>query len=121
MVDRSAGDKFRGARLRVFGTNRENPEEGRVFVWTKTGWFERMEGTSGNVAFTPIAESEEELKDLIAEDNPEFDLIELGGDFRRTVSQEFSEEASSLEDSTADLMEKPTDEEDDQLYHQHDL
>lgn len=114
-------DKFRGARPRVYGTNREDPEGGRVFVWTKTGWFERLEGTSGNVAFTPIADSEDELKDLIAVDDPDYDFIELGGEFRRVVSEEFKEDASFLEDSSGDLMEKPIDEDDDQLYHQHDL
>jgi hypothetical protein len=114
-------DEFRGARLRVYGTNREDPENGRVFIWTKTGWFERLEGTSGNVAFTPIAESEDELKDLIALEDPESDFIELGGEFKRTVSEEFSEDWSSLEDSTAELTEESSDEDDDQLYHQHDL
>jgi len=114
-------DEFRGARPRVYGTNREDPEDGRVFVWTKTGWFERLEGTSGNVAFTPIADSEDELKNLIAEDDPDYDFIELGGDFRRVVTEEFREDASFLEDSSGDLMEKPIDEDDDQLYHQHDL
>ena len=113
--------KFRGARPRVYGTNRQDPEGGRVFVWTKTGWFERLEGTSGNVAFTPIADSEDELKDLIAVDDPDYDFIELGGEFRRVVSEEFKEDASFLEDSSGDLMEKPIDEDDDQLYHQHDL
>ncbi len=114
-------DEFRGARLRVYGTNREAPEDGRVFIWTKTGWFERLEGSAGNVAFTPIAESEDELKDLIAVEDPEFDFIELGGEFKRMVSEEFSEDSSLLEDSTAELTEEPIDEDDDQLYHQHDL
>jgi hypothetical protein len=107
-------DEFRGARLRVYGTNREDPEDGRVFIWTKTGWFERLEGTSGNVAFTPIAESEDELKDLIAEEEPEFDFIELGGDFRKMVFEEFREEADLIEDSTADVLDEPLDEDDDQ-------
>jgi hypothetical protein len=49
-------DEFRGARLRAYGTNTDNPDEGRIFVWTKTGWFERIEGSTGNVAFTYSAE-----------------------------------------------------------------
>jgi hypothetical protein len=119
--DEMIQDEFRGARLRVYGTNREDPEEGRIFIWTKTGWFERLEGTSGNVAFTPIANSEDELKDLIAEDDPDYEFIEVGGEFRRVVTEEFREDASFMEDASGDLMEKPIDEEDDQLYHQHDL
>ena len=80
-------EEFHGARLRIYGTNPLDPDEGRVFVWTKQGWYERIEGSSGNVAFTPIAESEDVLRDLIAEDNPQSDLVELGGVYRKTVSE----------------------------------
>jgi hypothetical protein len=111
-------DEFRGARLRVYGTNREAPEEGRVFVWTKEGWFERIEGQAGNVAFAPIAESEDELKVLIAQEDPNLDLIELGGGYRRTVSEEFNEQSTFLQDIPTDSLE---DEDDDQQYHAHDL
>ncbi len=113
--------EFRGARLRIYGTNREEPEDGRVFVWTKTGWFERIEGLAGNVAFTPIADSEDELRELIAEEDPKFDLIELGGDFRKTVSEEFSEQSTSDQDSPEQFGDEPSDEDEDQQYHQHDL
>jgi hypothetical protein len=85
------GDEFRGNRLRVLGTNQDEPEEGRIFVWTKEGWFERLEGSSGNVAFSHIAESEDELRDLVAEDDPSADLSELGGNIRHTISAEFVE------------------------------
>jgi hypothetical protein len=44
-------EEFRGAGIQVLGTNLNNPEEGRIFVWTKLGWFERISGSSGNVAF----------------------------------------------------------------------
>jgi hypothetical protein len=111
-------DEFRGARLRIYGTNREEPEDGRVFVWTKTGWFERLEGLSGNVAFTPIADSEDELRELIAEDDPKFDLIELGGEFRKIVSDEFTDQSPYLQDVPVDFID---DEDDDQPYHTHDL
>jgi hypothetical protein len=78
--EQTGNNEFRGARLRIFGTNYDDPEEGRIFVWTKTGWFERIEGSSGGVAFSPIADSEADLRELIARDNLSADLIELGGD-----------------------------------------
>ena len=113
-------DEFRGARIRIYATNRENPEDGRVFVWTKTGWFERIEGLLGNVAFTPIADSEDELRELIAQDDPAFDLIELGGEFRKMVSEEFMDQATSFEDSPEYSEDEPSDEDEDQEFHQHD-
>jgi hypothetical protein len=113
-------DEFRGARLRIYGTNQAEPDEGRIFVWTKMGWFERIEGSSGNVAFTPIAESEAELRELIVEDNPKVDLIELGGDYRKMVSEEFREQSTSDQDFLEHSENEPSDEDEDQQYHQHD-
>jgi hypothetical protein len=113
-------DEFRGARLRIFGTKSDNPDEGRIFVWTKTGWFERIEGSSGNVAFTPIADSEADLRELIARDNPAADLVELGGDYRKTVSEEFSEQSTFDQDFREHSENEPSDEDEDQQYHQHD-
>jgi hypothetical protein len=113
------GDEFRGARLRIFGTNADNPDDGRFFVWTKTGWFERIEGTSGNVAFTPIADSEADLRELIARDNPAADLIEMGGEYRKFITEEFLEQSSSYGNEAGSSSEEPSEEEDDQQYHQH--
>jgi hypothetical protein len=110
---------FRGARVRVLGTDRDNPEEGRIFVWTKMGWFERIEGQSGDVAFTPIAESEDELHELISRDDPSVDLFPLGRKYRKMISEEFMEQSESYRDSPEYSSEEPT-EDDDQQYHQHD-
>ncbi len=54
-------DEFRGVRLRIYGTNLNNPEEGRIFVLTRTGWFERIMGSPGNVAYALIADYEADL------------------------------------------------------------
>jgi hypothetical protein len=59
-MDRMAREEFEGARPRVFGTDPDNPEHGRVFIWTKMGWFERAEGPWGDVTFTPVADSEDQ-------------------------------------------------------------
>lgn len=58
-MERMAREEFRGARPRVFGTNPDDPENGRTFVWTQMGWFERVAGPWGDVAFTPVADSED--------------------------------------------------------------
>ena len=125
----SEREEFRGAPVQILGTNPEHPEKGRIFVWTKMGWFERLKGPEGNVAFTPIAESEEELKELILEDNPQADLSDLAGRYRKKVSEEFIEQSRSYpaeEEESAerfgDNTSEETDEDDeDQEYHQHDL
>jgi hypothetical protein len=115
----SEGEEFRGARIRISGTNPVTPKKGRIFVWTKIGWFERLEGPLGNVAFTHVADSEEELRELISSDNPQADLYEVGGKNRKQVSEEFLEQSRSYSDSPEDSSEEP--DEDDQEYHQHGL
>ena len=125
MVDngeQSEREEFRGARIQILGTNPDDPENGRVFVWTKMGWFERLEGQWGDVAFTTVAESERELRELISRDNPEADLNELGGEFRKKVSEEFIEQSPSYPDSPEDSSEETDeDNEDEQENHTHDL
>ena len=113
------GNEFRGARIRIFGTNSDNPYEGRVFIWTKMGWFERIEGQSGDVAFIPIAKSQGELRELISRDDPSSDLIPLSGEYRKMVSEEFIEQSPLYSDSPEYSSEEPN-EDDDQQYHQHD-
>jgi hypothetical protein len=98
----------------------ENPEDGRVFIWTKTGWLERIEGASGDVAFTPIAESEDELREIISRDDPSADLYTLGREYRKMVSEEFVAQSEDYADSPEYSVEEQT-EDDDQQYHQHDL
>ena len=115
-------EEFRGAPIQILGTNPDDPEEGRIFVWTKMGWFERLEGQWGDVAFTPVAESEEELRELISRDNPQADVTELGGEFRKKVSEEFIEQSPSYPDSPEDSSgEIDEDNEDEQENHTHDL
>jgi hypothetical protein len=114
-------EEFRGARLRIYGTNPDDPEEGRIFVWTKTGWFERIEGSQGNVAFTPIADSEAELRELISRDKPAPDFVELGGEFRKLVSEEFMEQSTDYRDTPVYSEDEELAEDEDQEYHQHDL
>jgi hypothetical protein len=112
-------EEFRGARPRIFGTNNDNPDDGRIFVWTKEGWLERIEGTSGGVAFSPIADSEAEIRELIARDDPAADLIELSGEYRKMISDEFREQSPSSGNYPGTSDDEPGGDE-DQQYHQHD-
>ncbi len=114
------GDEFRGNRIRVLGTNQDEPENGRIFVWSKEGWFEREEGTAGNVAFSHIAESEDELRELLREDNPAADLFALGREMRRTVEEEFVEQYRTFLDSPNTTRDEIVDEDEDQEFHQHE-
>jgi hypothetical protein len=115
----SEREESRGAKIQILGTNPDNPEKGRIFVWTKMGWFERLEGQSGDVAFTPVSDSEEELRKLISRDNPRADLRDLSGKYRKKVSEEFIEQSPSYSDSSEDSGEEFDDDE-EQKYHQHD-
>jgi hypothetical protein len=113
-------DEFRGDRLRIYGTNINNPEEGRIFVWTRTGWFERIRGSPGNVAFALVADSDTDLQKLLIGEGPSVDLVEMGDRWRKTVSEEFLEQEVSFRDSSGYLVDEPIDEDEDQQYHQHD-
>jgi hypothetical protein len=90
-MDRMGKDQFTGARPRVFTTDADHPMSGRIFIWSKVGWFERVEGPWGNVVFDPVAESEEELRNWISRDNPDIDLVELTDEYGKMVYQEFME------------------------------
>jgi hypothetical protein len=123
MVDNegnSEREESRGAKIQILGTNPEDPTNGRIFVWTKMGWFERLEGPSGDIAFTPIAESEKELREVISRDNPNTDLDDIRGEFRKKVSEEFIEQSPSYSDSSEDSRDEADDDE-EQTYHEHDL
>ena len=118
--ERYEREESRGARIQILGTNADNPEEGRIFIWTKMGWFERIEGQYGDIAFTPVADTEEELRELILRDNPDADLDDLGGKYRVKVSEEFIEQSPSYSDDSEDSSEEADDDE-EQEYHQHDM
>lgn len=106
--------------IQVLGTRLDDPEQGRIFVWTKRGWFERLKGTVGGVAFEPVAKSEDELMEYIARENPSSELTELDAKYRKRVAEEFSERSRSYLDSTQDWRAEASDEDENQQYHQHD-
>jgi len=81
---------FEGAQPRVFVTNPDNLEEGRTFVWAKARWYERLEGEMGNLAFSPVTDSEEELRSwLTQESGLEAEATEVDDEYAETVREEF--------------------------------
>ncbi|MDD5702358.1 MAG: hypothetical protein PHU23_09960 [Dehalococcoidales bacterium] len=113
-------DEKQRAVIQVLGTNRDNPDKGRIFVWTKRGWFERVKDNSEGVAFEPVADSEDELKEYVSRNNSSAQLFELREKFRKRVAEEFSERSQSYQEAPQDWREKATDEDENQQYHQHD-
>jgi hypothetical protein len=114
-------EEIKGIELRVYGTSPHGPTERRIFVWTENGWFERIEGSSGNVAFSPIADSEDDLRQLLAVENPSADFVELKGEIRKTVLEEFSEQSIDYRDTPLYSEQEDVDEDEEQEYHQHGL
>ena len=93
-----------GTKIQIMGTNPDNPVDGRIFVW----------------AFTPIAESEKELREVISRDNPDAELCDITGEFRKQVVEEFIDQSPSYSDSPEDSVVEAEDDE-EQEYHEHDL
>jgi hypothetical protein len=81
-----------GTTPRIFVTNADTPEEARTFVYGKTQWLERIEDVSGSgaVDFSPVADSEEELREWLMEQDLDIDEIDPeDNDFARMVRDEF--------------------------------
>jgi hypothetical protein len=85
-------DPFADADPRIFVTNPDNPEEGRTFVWALTRWFERVDGDTGSVEFSPAADDEDELREWLSEQGVEITEIDVDNEFARTVREEFLEQ-----------------------------
>jgi hypothetical protein len=97
-------DPFGDSDARVFVTDPDNPGEGRAFVWSLTRWFERITGQTGAVEFSPIAESEDELRERLSEQGLE--ITELDDSFAELVREEF-EEQTPLYPEAPELSDQP--------------
>jgi hypothetical protein len=86
-------DLFAGADPRIFVTNPDAPEDGRTFVWALMGWFERVEGETGAVEFSPVAADEEELREWLSAQGVEITEIDVDIEFGRIVREEFLEQS----------------------------
>ncbi len=75
----------------VLSTNPDDPVEGRCFVRGAFRWYERLQGEMDNVAFSPVANSEEELRRWLSEQGVQ-DLGEPPTAAARVVQREFLEQ-----------------------------
>lgn len=97
-VDQIEGGDMLEARLweqtdpRIFATNADDPDEGRVFIWTEAGWFERIQAEDGDgaVEFSPLSMDETALREWLSEQSLEID--ELDNLYARDVREEFLEQ-----------------------------
>lgn len=98
---------FRGTVPQVFATDDvDDPDRRRIFVWAWTKWFERIEGTSGNVDFTPVADTETELRKWLAQEHAG-ELSEVSEDFAKIVRDEFVEQSPLYPEAPELSVEEP--------------
>ena len=76
---------------RVFVTDPDEPGEGRTFIWTETGWFERLIGDeTGAAEFSPLSMDENALHEWLREQD--LDITELDDDYAELVLDEWANE-----------------------------
>lgn len=81
-----------GTDPRIYVTNPDEPEDGRVFIYAKTRWYERVSDPWGGLVYQHVADEEEHLDDYMARDGSPDDLTELDpldDDFARSVVESF--------------------------------
>jgi len=101
-------ERFRGTSPRVFSTNPHTPEDGRTFVWAWTEWFERIEGESGAVTFSPIDTRTEEEFNYWLSQQGDYDLSTIEDrQFGRDVLDEFLEQPNLFPEGFRQFEEQP--------------
>ncbi|MEN8613862.1 hypothetical protein ABFB09_01070 [Dehalogenimonas sp. THU2] len=90
MAEEFEEDRFRGTTPVAYSTNWRKPDLGRTFVWAWTQWYERLEGPTGAVAFTPVADWEDELRRWLKQQSPDTELTDISqSEFGIRVLEEF--------------------------------
>jgi len=103
---------FRNTEPRIFTTRPDDPEEGHVFVWAWTEWFERIEGQMGSVTFSPIAASEKQFRHWLAMHRYTRDLVEINDEFARDIRDEFLDQVPLFPEAPETSSEEPFREQD---------
>lgn len=98
---------FRETEPRIFTTHPDEPGEGRIFVWAWTEWFERIEGQSGAVTFTPVADNEAQLRRWLILSRCKRDLTEIDDDFARDIREEFLDQVPLFPEAPETSSEEP--------------
>ncbi len=93
-------DYFADADARVYTTDPNRPASARTFVWANARWYEREEGVigTGAVDFSPVADSDEELRTWLRESDLDVDELDAG-DFYVMVLEEFVNQTPPLHQS----------------------
>ncbi|MEX0761486.1 MAG: hypothetical protein WD208_05140 [Dehalococcoidia bacterium] len=102
---------FRDARPQVHVTNPDDPEEGRCFVWAKGRWYERVEGQTGAVEFPYLADSDQDLREVLIGTDAYDEKVELDDDFASEVRREFMEQTPLYPEAPELSQEYRTDDE----------
>lgn len=103
-----------GSDVAVFATQPEAPEEGRIFLWCDTMWYELVVGDSDAIAFEPVASTQEELDALLA-DGEERELWELDDEFAEDLARSFRSLEPLLEADIEGFEEDNHEEPEDEL------
>ena len=98
----------------VFATHPEAPEDGRIFLWSETMWYEVITGDSDAIAFVPIAHTQGELDAVLAEGS-ELDLWELDDELSDDLARSFRSLAPLLETDIEGFEEENHEEPEDEL------
>jgi len=101
-------ERFRGTTPVAYSTNWRRPEQGRTFVWAWTQWYERIEGPTGAVGFTPVADWEDELRRWLAQQGIDEDITDISdSEFGIRVLEEFLDEVPLYPEAPVLAEEKP--------------
>ena len=100
--------RFRGTEPRIFSTDPDAPEEGRVFVWAWTEWFERIEGESDAVTFSPVGtRTDDEFRYWLSQQG-DFDLTDIEKtEFGQDIVNEFLEQTNLYPGGFRQFEEQP--------------
>jgi hypothetical protein len=88
---------FNGTRVKIFGTNPNNPENGKIYLKTKIGWFERSKSESGDLMLAPISQIEAKLLDFAARGGATTELVPISPEYRKKFYIELLEQLTLSE------------------------
>jgi len=79
---------FYGTQVKVFGTDPKNPEDGRIYLRTKLGWFERAKAESGDVILTLMPPAGQKMLESVGNGNSSSELFPLGPEYQKKICDE---------------------------------
>jgi hypothetical protein len=89
--DATHPDLFARSDPRVFSTAPDDPESGHTFVYAGARWYERIEAGegTGGAEFSHVADSEEELRAWLRQQDLEIDELSAESGFAWDVRESF--------------------------------